>query len=255
MGKLNKDIRGLGIVELIIAIVLVILLCVVGWYVYKNHKKTDTVSTITATTVVNNKIFNDVGAGASFSYPSSWSLIPFSGFCGNSPCTDATVGVNSVVLTPPDKQLDIVWSALGGIGGACDNSASLALAVTGEGMVPCSLETVFSVASIPKMNGLFVVEGAIENAGSPGKFIPFMAVQDSSGVLTTGRHYLWYQYFSSKLLKSTGSIVFNMDNTYNDATNVGGQAKPILSSLSEAQTFFTTTDATQAKQILLSLGT
>ena len=253
MGKLNKDNRGFGAVELIMAIVIVILLCVVGWYVYKNHKKIDATVTTAVSTTVNNKIFNDVGAGASFSYPSSWSIASFNGFCDDAKCTDATDNINSVVLTSSDKQIDIVWSGLSGVGGGCDNAASITLAVTSEGLVPCPLETVFSVTSLPKISGLYVVEGAIENGGSPDQFIPFMAIQDSTGVLTTGQHYLWYQSFSSKLLKNTNDILFNIENNYNIC--IGCQAKPVFSSLSKAKIFFTTTDATQAKQILLSLGT
>jgi Tfp pilus assembly protein PilE len=48
MGKLNKDDKGFGGVELLLVIVIVVLLGVVGWYVYKNHNKTTTAKASTA---------------------------------------------------------------------------------------------------------------------------------------------------------------------------------------------------------------
>jgi cytoskeletal protein RodZ len=56
MGKLNNDNNGFGGVELLLAIVIVVLLGVVGWFVYKDHNKTTTakvatvIKTVTKTT-------------------------------------------------------------------------------------------------------------------------------------------------------------------------------------------------------------
>ncbi len=72
MSKLKRDNKGFGGVELVMAIVIVILLCVVGWYVYRDHNKTSptytTTKNITVPTATWNT-FND--ATISFKYPNS----------------------------------------------------------------------------------------------------------------------------------------------------------------------------------------
>lgn len=52
MGKLKDNNRGFGGLELVMAIVIVILLCAVGWYVYKDHNKTTPVKVVTITKTV-----------------------------------------------------------------------------------------------------------------------------------------------------------------------------------------------------------
>ncbi|HUY53156.1 MAG TPA: hypothetical protein VMV24_01100 [Candidatus Dormibacteraeota bacterium] len=100
MGELNKDNKGFGVVELIMAIVIVILLGVVGWYVYKNHKTTayTAISSKTTTTTKNPITTNDssptktttivnpyagwktynsiLNSGLSFEYPANWVFTP-----------------------------------------------------------------------------------------------------------------------------------------------------------------------------------
>jgi hypothetical protein len=49
MGKLDKDNKGFGGIELLMLIVIVILLGVVGWYVYKDHNKATTTKVVTVT--------------------------------------------------------------------------------------------------------------------------------------------------------------------------------------------------------------
>jgi len=95
MGKLNKDNKGFGIVELIMAIVIVILLCVFSWYVYKNHHKrvsvVTTIKTVTIKTPTTSSLSTTTTSstatpaspyigwksyttsyGLSFMYPSNW---------------------------------------------------------------------------------------------------------------------------------------------------------------------------------------
>lgn len=50
MGKLRNNQKGFGTVEIILIVVIVALIGVVGWFVYKNHNKTTPSSTTTANT-------------------------------------------------------------------------------------------------------------------------------------------------------------------------------------------------------------
>ncbi len=50
MGKLRNNEKGFGTVEIILIVVIVALIGVVGWFVYKNHNKTTSTSTTTANT-------------------------------------------------------------------------------------------------------------------------------------------------------------------------------------------------------------
>ena len=100
MGKLNKDNNGFGGVELFLVIVIVVLLGVVGWFVYKNHHKTVT-STQATTSTKNSITTTNLYSGwnsytlkyekLSFKYPTSW--IP----------TDTSAnGVDNVTFTSSD---------------------------------------------------------------------------------------------------------------------------------------------------------
>jgi len=111
MGKLNKNNRGFGAVELIMATVIVILLCVVGLYVYKDHHKATTTKIVTVTKTTPAKSTTNIAINPysgwktatlkyeqiSYQYPSNWTLTGSSTANGSS----MTPGVDSWTLTSP----------------------------------------------------------------------------------------------------------------------------------------------------------
>ena len=86
MKTLKKNQSGFGAVELVLVLVIVILLGVVGWFVYKNHNKTTNSSTTTSSTPTTTsktttvqpakqtKTYADSIAGYSFEYPKDWTV-------------------------------------------------------------------------------------------------------------------------------------------------------------------------------------
>ncbi len=256
MGKLRNNEKGFSAVEVILVLVVIIAIGVVGWLVYKDvHKanKATTASTASntgtktpkatpkTTTAASYKSYMDTAAKASFQYPSTWTIASIRGNCdelnGCAPSTDQTSAVD---VTSPDGSMKLVWSGISGIGGYCDNT----LPPTQSG--GCTSETVFSATPIPMASGFYAVEGATEL--SSGQYQPFLAVQDKTGAITTGEPGLWYQSFT---LPSTGhGTVFHMDNIYSDTNSTA--TPQTFSTLKEAQDYFSSTNAAQAKQILLS---
>jgi len=239
MNKISKSEKGFSVVEILMLLVAIALIVLVGYMVYKDHHKTVTLST---TTISTNKTFSDSAAQASFTYPSTWTLASIRGLCDEpNGCTPSSDHINAVELTSPDKSINLIWSGIGGVGGYCDNT----IPPTQSG--GCTIETVFSSTPLSKIAGLYVVEGAMEI--SSGQYQPFLAIQDKTGLLTSGERGLWYQSFD---LPSTGiSTLFYMDNSYKDGG--GGTSAQTFSSLSQVQTYLNTPFLIQAKQLLSSL--
>ncbi|MHB1865236.1 MAG: hypothetical protein ACYCPS_03700 [Candidatus Saccharimonadales bacterium] len=257
MGNLKNNEQGFSAVEIVLVVVIVALIGVVGWLVYKNHHKTITpnVATIsnnkpatptttpkTPTNTVTYKTYSDSAAQASFQYPSTWTLTSIRGLCDEpNGCAPSTDHISAQQVTSPDSSVEIVWSGISGIGGDCNNNVP----PTQSG--GCNIETVFSSTPIPKADGLYVVEGAMEV--SSGQYQPFLAVQDKNGVLTSGEQGLWYQNF--KLPTTGNDTLFYMNNGYKDGG--GGSNPQAYATTSQVQSYLNSSDVTQAKQILLSL--
>ena len=99
MGKLNKDNKGFGGVELLIVIVVIVILGLAGWFVYKNHHKTTTTSTGPAPTAPAQpdnpyagwKTYTLKYEKLSFKYPSTWT-----------PTNTSTNGVDNVTFNASD---------------------------------------------------------------------------------------------------------------------------------------------------------
>jgi len=123
MQRITKNQSGFGAVEALLILIIVILIGVVGWLVYKDHNKTPAnASTTTSTKTATAATTPDPYAGwqqycsshekACFKYPSSWTAKPD---CGG-PCTD----FDSVNLTSPSNTFVSFTSAETGVGGDCD---------------------------------------------------------------------------------------------------------------------------------------
>ena len=97
MGKLNKNKKGFGAIELFIVIIVVIVLGLAGWLVYKNHNKAMTTKGATVTKTVPKttpeassttassasnpyagwKTYHSIlNSGLSFEYPANWVFTP-----------------------------------------------------------------------------------------------------------------------------------------------------------------------------------
>lgn len=71
MGKLNKDNNGFGGVELLLVIVIIVLLGVVGWYVY-NHNKTNTKRVGSSSAKISDT-WTGMGLNSNWSNANNWS--------------------------------------------------------------------------------------------------------------------------------------------------------------------------------------
>lgn len=124
MNKIVKNEKGFSAVEIVLVVVIVALIGVVGWLVYKNHHKTSTLnpsttsskaatkSTISSTsstkTTINPyagwKTFSLSSLGLSFQYPSTWTVTQ-----GQPQCT----GAIQVTAVPGSTELSQAASAIG----------------------------------------------------------------------------------------------------------------------------------------------
>jgi len=85
VGKLHKDNKGFSAVETIMIPVIVILIGLVGWLVYKNNHKTNVATSNTKSTSTTTTTTSDPYAGwktgttkyekLSYKYPSNWNLV------------------------------------------------------------------------------------------------------------------------------------------------------------------------------------
>ena len=259
MNNLYKNQKGFSALELVLVLIIVVLIVVVGWLVYQNHNKITSTNKPTSSTAsktstkpttnksnssaVSYKTYTDSAAQASFQYPSNWNLASIRGLCDEpNGCSPSTDSISAEQITSPDNSVKIIWSGISGVGGYCNNK----IPPTQSG--GCTIETVFSSTPIPKANGLYVVEGAMEV--SSGQYQPFLAVQDKNGVLTSGEPGLFYQSFT---LPSTNKhTLFNMNNTYKDGG--GGGNTQTYATKSQVQSYLSSVDVTEAKQILMSLS-
>jgi len=272
MNKITKNEKGFSAVEVIIIIIVIIIICGAGFLVYKHNNKKSLLATTTASTASSKsaskkntvsaintnpptvsytgwQTYHDTAAGASFFYPSNWTLTQIAGNCDTpGGCSAAEDKINAVELTSQDKNVSLEWSGISGVGGDCDNEP-----LSSQNPNGCSEETVFSVFPINNAMGLYVVEGAIQDKYK-GSYAPFMAIQDSNGVLKTGQYGLFYESF--KLPTTNNKTLFRMGGyPVNEFGTVSNEKTITFSTLSQAQNFFMSDDAQQAQDILLSLHT
>lgn|GEM_PF-1803979 len=82
MGKIHKNERGFSAVEGILVLIIIVLVGVVGWFVFKNHKKTPVTNTSTSTTQTpaatvktepaKTIAYSNADLGVTLNYPESW---------------------------------------------------------------------------------------------------------------------------------------------------------------------------------------
>lgn len=162
----------------------------------------------------------------SFQYPADWTLSieqPES----NLP------GADALGIQDPSGKVKVIWlSAIDGLGGGCDPTA--AFGSEGNEGFPCPLYEVVEKEKLANAE-LYYVAYVVTNDGV--KYDSRFALQDQDGILTTKRT-LGYFLFKGK---NNGKLLAGLSGT---------GLKSVTKA--EAQNFFTTPEASQAKYILLS---
>jgi cytoskeletal protein RodZ len=126
MDKLNKNNKGFGSVELVLIVIIIAMLGVVGWFVYKNQHKTTTSTPVTKSTVPATKSTKTTPA---------ISVDPYVGWQ-----TVTSSEVNNTNFKIPS---DWVYRAINGFGvSVAPNTSLLAVANSGDvGMIRFSTST------------------------------------------------------------------------------------------------------------------
>lgn len=171
----------------------------------------------------------------SFKYPSTWKVVtPAVG--STNPDGDA------LTIQSPSGKIKINWvSFVDGLGGACDTEIALGQTPT-EGLGPCPLFTFMGKTPINGAPGLYVVSGTMTSDGK--SYEPFMAVQDTNmGSLLSTQRTMGYDLYEGKN-NGGASVLFATSGIYGDGQSL---------TESEAEAWFNTQEAQEAKQILLSL--
>jgi hypothetical protein len=248
----SKNNKGFTVVEVLLVLIFVALVVLIGLYVMHNHKTSNSGkinNTVTANTTKLNspsktvdpyigwKTYTSTTEKASFKYPSTWTVTDTAGRFGDT-------SADSVDLKSPSKSITVSWaSVVSGVGGACDAQAPLGSNNPNDA-VPCPQFNVFSKTAISKASGLYVITSSVTDEGTV--YRPWMAVQDSSGILTSKRA-MDYDFYKTKKAGQDYPVLFSINGTNGASTGTS------YSSSTQTKAFFNGAEAQQAKLILLSL--
>ncbi len=137
MNRLSKNEKGFSAIEVVLVFVILALIGVVGWLVYKNHHQTTKASVVTtskpspstpAKSTIPTKPVNPYAGWktytsgyqkVSFQYPTSW------GFKVQSDTGAPSSSAQEVVLTSPSGITLTYYDYVGGVGGACGTSTQV----------------------------------------------------------------------------------------------------------------------------------
>jgi hypothetical protein len=165
----------------------------------------------------------------SFKYPTDWKIVQ------SKPESNFPEG-DSLSIQSPTGKITVAWiSAIDGLGGGCDANAPVGSA---EG---CPLYEVMEKQKIPNTNFNYVAY-IITTDGT--HYSPSFALQDDQGILTTSRT-MGYLLFTGKNNGGESAGLVAGSVPYGRGLTSGTKA--------EAQNFFSTPEAVQAKNILLSV--
>lgn len=203
MMKISKNKLGFitTIVPLVIAVVALIFFA--GLLVYRSHHKTTTSSAPVANSAVTKstpsssaqainpydgwKTYTSSLEKLSFKYPSNWTVL--SKEFGGIPNAD------SAQFISPTGSLMISWfSAITGLGGACDATIMPGTSVSANALDPCPY---WYVLDSQKLTGadLYYVAGIETNDGIT--YAPWCALQPSNGIVKSEGN-IGYQVFRGK---------------------------------------------------------
>lgn len=166
----------------------------------------------------------------SFKYPTDWKI-------AQSQKADSLNG-DSMTVQSPSGKVEINWIAtLDGLGGSCDPNIPFTQK-EGELGAPCPLYEVVEKQKLPAIANLYLV--AYLNTNDGVMYQPILAVVDSSSILETKRG-MGYLLFKGR---NNGGIMAKL--------SAGLSTNGTKLTKTEAQKFFTTPEALQAKNALLS---
>ncbi len=161
-----------------------------------------------------------------FKYPSDWKLSPIQPQ-SNFPQGDA-IGIQD-----PNGKVKVTWiSAIDGLGGSCDPNIPFNQ-TEGEMGAPCPLYEVVDKQKLANID-LYYVAYIVTRDGI--KYEPTIALQDSTGLLATKRALVYLLFMG----KNNGKVF------------AGLSGNGLIGTKAEAQAFFATSEAVQAKNILMS---
>lgn len=162
----------------------------------------------------------------SFQYPSDWKLSP------TQPQSNFPEG-DAIGLQDPNGKVVVNWiSAIDGLGGSCDPNA--AFGTEGEMGAACPLYEVVDKEKLSNVD-LYYVAYVVTRDGV--KYEPTFALQSQDGLLMTKRAMGYLLFFG----RNNGKVLAGLSGR---GLTTGTKT--------EAQNFFTTPEAAQAKNVLLS---
>jgi hypothetical protein len=166
----------------------------------------------------------------SFKYPTNWKIT-------QSQKADSLNG-DSMTVQSPSGKVEVSWIAtLDGLGGSCDPNIPFTQK-EGELGAPCPLYEVIEKQKLPAITNLYLV--SYLNTSDGVTYEPILAVVDSSSILETKRG-MGYLLFKGR---NNGGIMTKL--------SAGLTTNGTKLTKTEAQKFFTTPEALQAKNTLLS---
>lgn len=193
-----------------------------------NQHRTITNSSLTAQTTAL-RTYSSTIEQASFQYPGDWKVSKSSG-SSNIPNADI------FSITSPSGAITISWiSAITGFGNEFGTSYPL--------------NSIVSKTPVPSAPGIFVVDGTTTLDGST--YHPWIAVQDANGVVKNGVGGDLVT-FAGRHNKNPGTK-HGADALFSTSGPRAHEGSPALT-LNQAQAWFSSTDAQQAQQILLSFN-
>ncbi len=183
--------------------------------------------TVTSAPSISLKKYTSKFEKLSFQYPSDWKLSP------NQPESNFPEG-DALGIQDPNGKVKVSWiSAIDGLGGSCDPNIPFSQS-EGEMGAPCPLYEVVDKQKLSNVD-LYYVAYIVTRDGV--KYEPTFALQAQDGLLTTKRAMVY--------------LLFNGKNNGKVLAGLSGNGF-ISGTKAEAQNFYTTPEAIQAKNVLLS---
>lgn len=259
MKKLNN--QGFGLVGILLIILMIGGVVGAGAYIYRHNYQTKTIISSARTQSSSKRVsppqpvaspyagwktYTSSFEKLSFKYPTNWAAVN----------TDNNFGIpnaDSFQLTSPSGSLSVSWfSAVEGLGGACDATIMPGAAVSSGGPGPCSYWYVLDKQKLAGAD-LYYVAGVETNDGST--YSPWCGLQASNGIVENEGN-IGYMLFMGKNndfvqnghdygLQYAGLMCSKVPG------NLGGTVS-MTDTKAQATAFLATPEMHQAKLILLS---
>jgi len=248
MAQTHKNQDGFSAVETVLVIIVVVLIGVAGWLVYKNnHKKTEnkTATNTTQTTTDTNKK-TDPYAGwktytaseekATFKYPSDWTVDSADPYAKSNDPNNT----DHISLKSPDGKTHVRWSSMvTGLGHEKDDKYPYT--------------TVVEKSAIAGTSGNFVISAVTTNDGST--FYPWIGMVNDATLapVETGVNTLTVT-FKGKNNKNPSNDNQHDSALFSTSGPGANTGTPSFKTLDEAKAYLATPDMQQAKMIIASFS-